>query len=138
MRLCTFILAAQYDRTLYFRPMVCSFFLSFPLAYSQRSQIGCLPYFHTWCSLCADLECMSEMCCTRLAKLQYAKIGQKSSWRVWGTQQISTGFASWLRYYSDVAQRKSTKLCTTFGRLLGISPHSSIKLCRCSDRLEKF
>jgi len=33
--------------------------------------------------------------------------------------QISTGFASWLRYCSDVAQRKPTKLCTVFGRLLG-------------------
>jgi len=32
-------------------------------------------------------------------------------------QQISTG--SWLRYCSDVAQRKSTELCTMFGRLLG-------------------
>jgi len=38
---------------------------------------------------------------------------------VWGTQQISTGFASWLRYCSDVTQRKPTKLCTMFGRLLG-------------------
>jgi len=40
------------------------FFLSF--AYSQRSHIGCLPYFHTWCGLSANLECMCEMCCTRL------------------------------------------------------------------------
>ena len=38
---------------------------------------------------------------------------------VWGIpQQISTGFASWLRYCSDVAQRKPTTLCTMFGRLL--------------------
>jgi len=34
-------------------------------------------------------------------------------------QQISTGSASWLRYCSDVAQRKPTKLCTMLGRLLG-------------------
>ena len=39
-------------------------------------------------------------------------------WRVWAPQQISTGFASWLRYCTDVAQRRSTKLCTMFGRLL--------------------
>ena len=26
-----------------------------------------IPYFHTWCGLSANLECMSEMCCTRLA-----------------------------------------------------------------------
>jgi len=38
---------------------------------------------------------------------------------VWGPQQISTGFASWLPYCSDVAHRKPTKLCTMFGRLLG-------------------
>jgi len=28
------------------------------------------------------------------------------------------GFASWLRYCSDVAQRRPTKRCTIFGRLL--------------------
>jgi len=47
-----------------------SFFLSFSffLAHSQRSEIGCLPYFHTWCGLSANLECRSEMCCRRLAE----------------------------------------------------------------------
>jgi len=39
------------------------YLLSFFLAYSQRSQIWCLPYFHTWCALSANLECTSEMCC---------------------------------------------------------------------------
>jgi len=39
---------------------------------------------------------------------------------VWGApQQISTGFASWLRYCTNVAQRWSTKLCTMFSRLRG-------------------
>jgi len=37
---------------------------------------------------------------------------------VWGTQQISMGFASCLRYCSDVAHRRLTKRCTMFGRLL--------------------
>jgi len=32
---------------------------------------------------------------------------------------MSTDFACWLRYCTDVAQRTSTKLCTMFGRLLG-------------------
>ena len=40
-------------------------------------------------------------------------------WRVLGPQQISTSFASWLRYCTDVAQRSSTTLCTMFGRFLG-------------------
>jgi len=26
-----------------------------------------IPYFHTWCGLSANLECRSEMCCTRVA-----------------------------------------------------------------------
>jgi len=34
-------------------------------------------------------------------------------------QQISTGFASWHRCCTDVAQRRSTKHCMTFGCLLG-------------------
>jgi len=42
-----------------------SFFFSSP---NQQSEVGCLPYFHTWCGLSANLECMSEMCCTRLAE----------------------------------------------------------------------
>jgi len=35
-------------------------------------------------------------------------------------QQILTDFASWLRYCSDVAHRRPTKLCTIFDRLLGL------------------
>jgi len=31
------------------------------------SETGCLPYFHTWCGLSANLGCRSETCCTRLA-----------------------------------------------------------------------
>jgi len=42
-----------------------------------------------------------------------------TGWNLLGWQQISTGFASWLCYCSDVAQRRSTKLCTMFGHLLG-------------------
>jgi len=44
---------------------------SFFLAYSHRSEIGCLPFFHTWCGGCglgANLEWMSEMCSTQLAE----------------------------------------------------------------------
>jgi len=50
---------------------------------------------------------------------QYGEL-QSSGWDrslVWDTPQlISTAFASWLRYCSDVAQRKPTKFCTMFGR----------------------
>jgi len=43
-------------------------FLSFFVLLLLQSEIGCLPYFHTWCDLSANLECISEMCCTRLAE----------------------------------------------------------------------
>ena len=41
---------------------------SFFLVHFQPSQTGCLPYFHTWCGLSANLGCMSETCWTRLAR----------------------------------------------------------------------
>ena len=57
-------------QTIIFLP--CGFFFlssSFVfLAWSQRSEIGCLPYFHTWCGLSANLGCRSETCCTRLCE----------------------------------------------------------------------
>jgi len=43
------------------------FFYLFFLVLSQQSPSGCLPYFCTWRGLRANLECGSEMCCTRLA-----------------------------------------------------------------------
>ena len=43
-----------------------SFF--FFLASPQWSQIGCVPYLHTWCGPSANLECMSEMRCMWLAE----------------------------------------------------------------------
>ena len=60
----------------------CGFFIlsSFFLAYFQRSQIGRLLYFHhTWCGLTANLECRSEMCCTRLADNTGVKNSPKNS-----------------------------------------------------------
>ena len=52
---------------------------SFVLAYSQPSQIGCLPYFYTWCGLSANLGRRSEMCCTRLAENTGRKNDAKKS-----------------------------------------------------------
>jgi len=43
------------------------FLLIFCLADSQRSQSGCLPYFHTRCGLSVNLECVSKTFCTRFA-----------------------------------------------------------------------
>jgi len=64
-------------RTLY---LSCGFFfyLLFFLAWYQRSQSGCLPYFYAWCGLSANLECRSEMCCTRLAENTECKSDAKN------------------------------------------------------------
>jgi len=48
-------------RALYFCPVVSFFFFS-------SSNLSGLAYFYTWCGLSANLECRSEMCCTRLAE----------------------------------------------------------------------
>jgi len=48
---------------------------SFFLAWFQPSQVGCLPYLHTWCGLSANLRCRSETWCTGLA----ANTGRKKS-----------------------------------------------------------
>jgi len=56
--------AGDYIFDLWF--LLLSFFLLFLTASTQPSQIGCLPYFHTWCSLSANLGCTCETYCLRL------------------------------------------------------------------------
>jgi len=58
-----------------FCPVV-SFFFLFILTLSQWLQIGCLPYFYTWCGPSANLECRSEMCCTHLEMQDAKKIAK--------------------------------------------------------------
>ena len=63
---------------IYFHLFLSSFFfLFFPRLISAVGDwmFGCLPYFGTWCGLSANLECRSEMRCTRLA----ANTGRKKS-----------------------------------------------------------
>jgi len=60
---------------------------SFFIAKSQPPQIGCLPYFHTWCGPSANLECRSKMCCTRLA----GNTGRKKS-PFWHHRTTSSGY----------------------------------------------
>ena len=54
-----------------------------------------------------------------VSSLNFGLLAAEICWRVRSTPEISMGFASYLRYCSDVAHRTSTKLCTMFGRLLG-------------------
>ena len=57
---------------------------------SQRSEIGCLPYFHTWCGHSVNLECKSETCCARLAEIQDAKNRQKVA--IWAPSTTLSGY----------------------------------------------
>jgi len=84
----------------------CFFFLSFFLAYYQRSQIGCLglPYFYIWCRNSANLECRSEMCRRRLA----GNAGPKKSPKIrhLGTvAQIYRATSSQSRHVSTIGKR---------------------------------
>ena len=71
-----FFMAALCNRTghIYFHPVVCSPFFFFSSTNLSGRRL-CLPYFHTWCGLSANLRCRSETWCTRLA----ANTGRKNS-----------------------------------------------------------
>ena len=71
-RACHYILPLWFFLLSFFCPSL------FFLAYSQRSQTGCLPYTSTYdvALVSANLECMPEMCCTRLTETQDAKIAK--------------------------------------------------------------
>jgi len=79
----------------------CGFFLlsifrPFFRAYCQRPQIGCLPYFHTWCGPSANLECRSEMCSMRLA----GNTGRKKS-PFWRYHTTLSGYIFGTKAYID-------------------------------------
>jgi len=50
---------------------------------------------------------------------EHGELRLTNGWQFAAPHQISMGFLSWLRYCTDVAQWRSTKLCSMFGRLLG-------------------
>jgi len=82
-----------------------SFFLSsFFLAYSQRSEIGSLPYLHTWCGLSANLECKSEMCCTWLAENTRRKSYSKNR-HLQTIAPIFWAISSQLRHMSTIRKK---------------------------------
>ena len=84
-----------------------SFYLLF-LAYSQPSQIGCLRYFHTWCGFSANLECRSEMYCTRLAGNTGRKKSPKNR-HLRTIAQLCRAVSSQLRHVSTI-EKKAFKL----------------------------
>ena len=67
-------------------------------------QSGCLPYFHTWCGLSANLRCRSETCCTRLAGNTGPKNVAKN--RHLGTiAQLCRAISSQLRHASTIGKK---------------------------------
>jgi len=85
------------DMPLYSAAVVSS---SFFLAYSQQLQTGCLLYFHTWCGLSANSECRSEMCSTRFANIQDAKIRH-----LLAIAQLYLAVLSQLRHLSTIRKK---------------------------------
>jgi len=67
-----------------------------------------LSYFHTWCGFTANLECMSEMCSTRLAE----NTGRKN--RHLGTiAQICRAVSSQLRHVSTIGKKNLLDINTS-------------------------
>jgi len=72
----------------------------------QPSQIGCLPYFHTWCGLSDNFRCRSETCCTRLAE----NTGRKKSPKIaiWASSHnlICPPISSQRRHVSTIGKKR--------------------------------
>jgi len=65
------------------------------------SAVGdCLPYFHTWCGLSANLECRSEMCCTWLA----GNAGTKKNRHLHTIAQLCWAISLQLRHVSTIGK----------------------------------
>jgi len=106
-------------RPLYFAAVVSIFFFLFFLACSQWSQSGCLPYFHTWCGLSANLECRSEMCCTQLAGNTECKNYAKYR-RLHTIAQLCRAISSQLTHVSTIVRKwLNSNMCS-------ICPHNMV------------
>ena len=102
-------MAALWNRaghSIFIRWFLLSFFFFF-LSFSSPN-LSCLhlhlPYFYTWCGPSANLECMSEMCCTRLA----GNAGPKKSPKIrhLGTiTQLCRDISSQLRHVSIIGKK---------------------------------
>ena len=64
----------------------------------------CLPYFHTWCGLSANLGCRSETCCTWLAENTGCKKPPKIH-HLCTIAQICRAISSQLRHISTVRKK---------------------------------
>jgi len=79
------------------------YLLSFFLA-CQPLQIGCLPYFHTWCSLSVNLGCRCETCCTQLAENTGCKKSPKIR-HLRTIAQLCRAISSQLRHVTTIGKK---------------------------------
>jgi len=95
-------------------------FSFFFLALSQRSQIGCLPYFYTWCGPSADLKCRSQMYCMRLAENTGRKNDVKNR-HLSTIAQLCRAVSSQLRHLSTIGRNLlSSNISSTY-------PHNVVR-----------
>jgi len=96
---------AAHRQVIIFR--ICGSYLLYFLAYSHRSQIGRLPYFHTWCGLMriqnAGLKCAAR----GSLKIQDVKIRQNSPYGHHRT--IFSGYIFATKAYIDSRKKNSAK-----------------------------
>jgi len=97
-RRCSLFMAALCSRCSHYILQLGLLSSSFFLAYSQRSEIGCLPYFHTWYGLSANLECVSEMAARGSLKYRTQKLRKKIA--ICALSHNFVGLSSQLRHVS--------------------------------------
>ena len=92
-------------RTLYFCPVVSFFYLLLFFIPRLISAVAdwMSPYFYTWCGLSANLECRSEMWCTRLAGNTGRKNDSKNR-HLRTITQLSRTISSQLRHVSTIGK----------------------------------
>jgi len=101
--------------TLYFRPVVSSFFfLFFPRLISAVAE-------WMWCGLDENLECMSECAARGLLEIQDAKMMQKNR-HLYTITQLCRGESSQLRHVSTIGkklvkQQYLLHMCPQYGKL---------------------
>ena len=106
--------------------LLLSIFLSFFLAYSQPSQIGCLPYFNTWWGLSANLRCRSKTYSTRLAENKYRTQNSPKNRHLGTIPQLCWAMSSQLRHVLTIGKKQnllsSNTSCTCPDNMLNFGP----------------
>jgi len=107
------------DHYIFILLFVLLFLLSSSFFKFEPPQLVCLPYFHTWCGVSANLRCRSETCCTWLAEKTGRKRVAKN--RHLGTiTQICRAISSQLRHVSTIGKKLLS------GNMSSTCPHNMV------------